>query len=210
MTQFDLIVFALLAISAAVGFFRGAAREIAALVALLGAAALAIFGLAPASHIARRFLHTEWMAAAAGLIVVFLIAYIALRLIGLTIARQIQETRFIGALDRSVGLAIGLARGLIVLGALDLMFTAATPQDIRPHWIVGATTWPLAEDMGKGLEALAPKGLDIAGRLRPAFDRAIHGAVHDRMRDALDDRLKSEGYDARQRGEIDDLVEKSR
>ncbi len=33
MTQFDLIVFALLAISAAVGFARGAMREIAALVA---------------------------------------------------------------------------------------------------------------------------------------------------------------------------------
>jgi hypothetical protein len=53
---------------------------------------------------------------------------------------------------------------------------------------------------------MAPKGLDIAGRLKPAFNRA----VHDVERDALDDRLKSEGYDARQRGEIEGLVEKSR
>ena len=51
---------------------------------------------------------------------------------------------------------------------------------------------------------------DIAGKLRPAFDRAVHSAVHDAARDALDDRLKSEGYDARQRGEIEDLVEKSK
>jgi membrane protein required for colicin V production len=68
----------------------------------------------------------------------------------------------------------------------------------------------LAEDMGKVLTAMAPKGLDIAGKLRPAFDRAVHSAVHDAARDALDDRLKSEGYDARQRGEIEDLVEKSK
>jgi membrane protein required for colicin V production len=210
MTQFDLIVLALLGVSAAVGFFRGAAREIAALVALLGAAAFAIFGLAPASHLARHMVHPDWLAAACALVVVFLIAYIALRLIGLAIARRIHDTDFIGALDRSVGLAIGLARGLIVLGALNLMFNAATPQDLRPHWIIGATSWPLAEDMGKVLAAMAPKGLDIAGKLRPAFDRAVHSAVHDAARDALDDRLKSEGYDARQRGEIEDLVEKSK
>lgn len=210
MTQFDLIVFALLAISAAVGFARGAAREVAALVSLVAAAAIAIFALAPASHVARRFAHPDWLAAACALVVVFLVAYIALRLVGLAIARQIQETRFIGALDRSVGLAIGLARGLIVLGALNLMFNAATPKDLQPHWIVGATTWPLAQDMGKVLKAMAPKGLDIAGRLKPAFDRAVHNAVHDAAHDALDDRLKSEGYDARQRGEIEDLVEKSR
>lgn len=210
MTQFDLLVFALLAISAAVGFARGAAREIAALVALVIAAAAAIFTLAPASHAARRMVHPDWLAAAAALIVVFLVTYIVMRLIGLAIARQIQEARFVGALDRSVGLAIGLARGLIVLGALNLMFNAATPKDLQPHWIVGATTWPLAEDMGKALKALAPKGLDIAGRLKPAFDRAVHSAVRDAAHDALDDRLKSEGYDARQRGEIEDLVEKSR
>jgi membrane protein required for colicin V production len=60
--------------------------------------------------------------------------------------------------------------------------------------------------MGRMLSALAPKGLDIAGRLKPAFDRALHSSAHD----ALDDRLKSEGYDALQRREIEDLVEKSR
>src|SRR5258708_10403785 len=206
MTQFDLLVFALLAISAAVGFARGAMREIAALVALVVAAAAAIFTLAPASHLARTVVHPDWLAAGAALIVVFLATYIVMRLIGLGVARQIQQARFLGTLDRSVGLAIGLARGLIVLGALNLMFNAATPKDLQPHWIVGSMTWPLAQNMGRLLTAMAPKGLDIAGRLKPAFDRALHSSAHH----ALDDRLKSEGYDARQRGEIEDLVEKSR
>jgi membrane protein required for colicin V production len=134
------------------------------------------------------------------------VVYVVLRLVGAAIARRVQETQFLGTLDRSIGLAIGLARGLIVLGALNLMFNAATPKDLQPHWIVGSTTWPLAQNMGRMLSALAPKGLDIAGRLKPAFDRALHSSGHD----ALDDRLKSEGYDARQRREIEDLVEKSR
>ena len=45
MTQFDAIVLILLGISAAVGFARGAVREIVALAALVVAAGLAILGL---------------------------------------------------------------------------------------------------------------------------------------------------------------------
>ncbi|MGZ6016729.1 MAG: CvpA family protein [Phenylobacterium sp.] len=206
MTQFDFIVLALLAISGLFGFLRGAMREIVALVALVAASAAAVFGLHWSAPIAHHAIKTDWLATAAALIVVFAVVYLALRLIGAMIAGQLQQSQFIGALDRSLGLAIGLLRGLIILGAFNLAFLAATPEDLRPHWIVGATTWPLAQDMGRLLTALAPKGLDIAGRLKPAFDRAVNTAKHD----AVDDRLKSEGYDARQRREIEDLLEKSR
>lgn len=201
-TQFDFIVAALLLISAAVGFARGAVREIAALVALVVAAAFAVFGLPLLAPMMRQVLHPDWLATVAALIGTFIVTYVALRYVGGALARQVQQSNFIGTLDRSIGFAIGLARGLIVLGALNLMFNAATPTDLKPRWIVGATTWPLAQEMGRLLTAMAPKGLDVAGRLKPAFDRAVG--------DALGDRPATDGYDARQRGEIDDLVEKSR
>lgn len=206
LTQFDIIVLVLLLISAAMGFFRGAMLEVVSLIALVVAAGAAIFGLSTSAPIARRLIHLDWLATAAALIVVFVVIFVLIRMIGAMIARQVQQTDFLGALDRSIGLAIGLARGLLVLGALNLLFNAATPKDLQPHWIVGSTTWPLSQTMGRLLSALAPQGLDIAGRLKPAFDRALHSAAHD----AMDDRLKSEGYDARQRREIEDLVEKSR
>ena len=206
LTQFDAIVLILLAISAAMGFFRGAVLEIVSLIALVFAAGVAILGLSTTAPMARKLIHLDWLATAAALIVVFVVVFALIRLIGAIIARQVQQTDFLGFLDRSLGLLIGLARGLIVLGALNLMFNAATPKEMQPHWIVGAGTWPLAQTMGKLLVAMAPQGMDIAGRLKPTLDRALHGAAHD----AMDDRLKSEGYDARQRGEIEDLVEKSR
>lgn len=190
MTQFDFIVLALLLISAAVGFARGAVREIAALVALVAAALLAIFGLPLAGPFFREVM-PGWIGTVAALIVVFAVTYVALRLIGAGLARQVQRTDVLGALDRSVGLAIGLARGLLVLGALFLMFNAATPKDLQPRWITGATTWPLAGNMGRLLETLAPQGLDIAERLRPAFDRAV--------RNGSGDRTTTGGYDAPQR-----------
>jgi membrane protein required for colicin V production len=180
MTQFDFIVLGLLLFSAAVGFARGAVREVFALVALVAAASLAIFGLPVFGPMVREVVKPDWLGTIASLAIVFIVAFVALRLIGAAIARRVQNTQVLGFLDRSLGLLIGLGRGLIVLGALYLMFNAATPQDLRPKWITGAQTWPLAESMGGLIERLVPQGMDVAGRLKPAFDRAVGNGSGDR------------------------------
>ena len=195
MTQLDFIVLALLGISAAIGFSRGAVREIFALVALVVAAGLALFGLPVFTPFARGMVGPGWLGTATALVGVFIITFIALRLIGAGIARQVQTTRMLGFLDRSLGLLIGLARGMIVLGALYLAFNAATPQDLRPAWITGARSWPVAGNMGRLLEHLVPRGLDLAGRMKPAVDRAV--------RDASGDRTTTEGYEAQQPADPD-------
>ncbi len=180
MSQFDFLVFALLGVSAAVGFFRGAVREIFALMALVVAAGLAVLGLPVFGPPVREVIQPDWLGTIAAIVLVFVIAFIALRLIGAGLAQRVQKTQMVGFLDRSLGLLIGLGRGLIVLGALYLMFNAATPEDLRPRWITQARTWPLASNMGRLLDELAPKGLDVAGRLKPAFDRAIGEGSGDR------------------------------
>ena len=194
MTQFDFIVLALLAVSAAIGFFRGAVKEVVALLALVVAAGLAVFGLPVFGPMIRSFIHPDWLGTMASLVMVFAVAFVALRLIGAGISAAVNSTG-LGFLDRSLGLLIGLGRGLIVLGALYLMFNAATPEDLRPKWITAARTWPLATSMGKLLDELAPKGLDVAGRLKPAFDRAVN--------DGSRDRRATDGYEAREPSEPD-------
>jgi membrane protein required for colicin V production len=190
MTQFDFLVLGLLLISAAVGCARGAVREVFALLALVAAAGLAVFGLPVFGPMVRDVVKPDWLGTVAALVVVFVAAFVALRLIGAAIARHVQNTQMLGILDRSLGLLIGLGRGLIVLGALFLMFNAATPQDLRPKWITEARTWPLATSMGGLILKLVPQGLDIAGRLKPAFDRAVG--------DGSGDRSTTDGYEARE------------
>ena len=202
MTKFDYIVLALLVISALVGFARGAVREVVALLALIVGGAAALFGLPQALPVVARVVHTPWMATAIALAVLFLAAYIVMRLIGAVLVRRLRGSNVLGALDRTVGLMIGLARGFVFLGALHLMFIAATPEDLRPKWIVEAHTWPLARDMGRMLMKLAPKGADAAGQFRPSFERLV--------REPSRDRSATAEYDARRGGEADDLVEKSR
>ena len=62
-------------------------------------------------------------------------------------------------------------------------------QDLRPKWITEAQTWPLATSMGGLILKLAPQGLDIAGRMKPAFDRAVG--------DGSGDRTATDRYEAR-------------
>ena len=188
MNALDVIVLGLLAVSAAVGFARGAVREIFALIALVVAAGVAVFGLPVFGPIVRGVVNPAWLGTAVSLVLVFVVAFVALRLIGAGIARQVQNTQMVGFLDRSLGLLIGLGRGLIVLGALYLMFNAATPLDLRPKWITEARTWPIASNMGRLLQQLAPHGLDIAGRMKPAVDRAV--------REGSGDKTATEGYEA--------------
>jgi membrane protein required for colicin V production len=196
-TQFDLIVAILLLISAAVGFARGAIREVAAMAALVIAALLAIYGLPATAPFARHFIHTPWIAAVAALAGVFLIVYALLRLMGAGVAQQVQRTQVLGTLDRTAGLGIGVLRGLAVLGGLYLMFNAATPEDLQPRWITGSAAWPVARSMGGLITQLAPQGFHLAARIRPAFDRAVMGRSGDRN--------ASTGYHPADRGRTDDL-----
>ena len=66
----------------------------------------------------------------------------------------------------------------------------------------GAASWPLSQNMGRLLSSMAPQGLDIAERLKPAFDRAVQ--------DGSRDRTATDRYDARRDEDADGLVEKSR
>lgn len=188
MSQFDLLVLALLGVSGAIGFARGAAREVFALLALIGAALLTVVGLPAFGPIVRESIQPGWLGTAVTLIGVFLIAFIALRLISAGITRQMRAAELLGFLDRSLGLLIGLGRGMIVLGALYLLFTAVTPVDMRPRWITGAATWPAAGNMSRLILHLTPRGVEALDRLRPTIDRALD--------DASGDRTTTDGYEA--------------
>ena len=201
MNQLDFIILALLGISAAIGFGRGAVREIFALVALVVASGVALLGLPVFGPMVRGLISPGWLGTATSLVGVFAIAFVAMRFIGAGVARQVQSTQMLGFLDRSLGLLIGLGRGLFVLGALYLAFNAATPPDLRPKWITEARTWPIAGNMGRLLQRLVPQGLDLAGRMKPAVDRAV--------RDASGDRTTTEGYEALQPA-VPDASERSR
>lgn len=203
---FDIVVLSILGLSALVGFIRGAVREMVTALALILAAAAALYGLRFSGPLGRDLIDPDWAGMVAAVIVVFVIVYATLRIIGGGLASRVRDIQVLGLLDRTVGLAFGLLRALVVLGAFHLVFHAATPAERVPRWLTQSVSYPLTAGAAQVLKTFAPKGLDMAGKLRPALE----DAVRDGSTTAGGDSAGGGGYDPAQRGGLDDLVEKSR
>ena len=199
MTLFDLIAGLVLIASALVGFARGATREVTTVVAFVLAVAFAAIGVRFVSPIMQQAIHIPWMANTAAVLLLFIFAYVVLRLAAGGLSRRVQQTAGLSGLDRILGLVIGLVRGLLVIGGFALLLNAVTPEP-RPDWLTRAKLYPVAKAVGDGLRAFAPKNLkavrDAAGRVGSGADGSPPGG--------------DRGYSQRQRKSLDALVEKSR
>jgi membrane protein required for colicin V production len=202
MTQFDLIVLVIILVSAFIGFVRGATRELVTAFSFIVAAVLSLLLLRITGQLGRALLDPDWLGVAAALVVTFLIAYVALRVAGGQLSKGIHANTGLGSIDRAAGVGIGIVRAIVVLGAFNLVFNAATPAARSPQWIKGAALYPLTAASGKMLMAFAPQGQAAAGKLRPAIEKAV--------REGAGEMPRGEGYDERELESVDDLVEKSR
>jgi membrane protein required for colicin V production len=145
---FDIVVLAILVVSAGFGFVSGATREMVRALSFVLAAVIAIYGLRWSGPIGRELIDPDWVGTVLAGLIVFVVVYAALRIGGGGLARGVQSTQVLGILDRTVGLGFGLLRALVVLGALYLAFNAATPPDRVPKWMTGAALYPLTKASG--------------------------------------------------------------
>ncbi|MET0295530.1 MAG: CvpA family protein [Phenylobacterium sp.] len=201
MTLFDVIALAVMAISGIVGFARGGVREMVNVVSLVAAVLASVFALRFTGPVMRGVMDPDWTGNVAAIVIVFALSYIGLRILGGVVARRLHATHALGALDRGVGVGFGLLRALIALGLFSVVFNAATPPERVPQWISGAALYPLTTRAGEVLKAFAPKGLDMAGRLKPAIEDAYREGSSG---------APGVGYDADSRRRLDSVVEKAR
>lgn len=186
MTGFDLLAGAILLVSGLVGFARGATREVVTVSALFIGVAVSIFALRFSAPIAGHFIHTIWLARVAALVVVFVIAYLIVRLTGGAFIRGVRQTSLSGV-DRFLGFAIGLARGAVVIAVVALAIRSATPRERMPHWYTHAMIYPEVSAAGRVLRGLAPKGMAFMRKAAPSVENALGGANSDAGDEASSD-----------------------
>jgi membrane protein required for colicin V production len=173
-TNFDYAAGFLLLVSGVVGLARGATREVATVVAFVLAAIIAVAALRVSGPLAATAIHARWLANIAAILIVFIVAYLIFRLVGGALTRTVQQTGLSG-LDRVLGFAIGVIRGVVVLGAFTLLLDAAMPPERMPLWISNARLYPLADAAGGALRTFAPKGMKVAHDVAPALTDAVSG-----------------------------------
>ena len=158
MNLFDFVAGLVLVVSALIGFSRGAVLEVVTLFAFTVAATLSVYLLPFTAPVARQSVHPPWAANAVAVALAFLIAYVGLRLLGANLSRAVRAQSTLGSLDRTVGLAFGVVRALVVLGVVYLVFNA-TPFGRTPALLTSARLYPLARGAGLTLASVAPGGL---------------------------------------------------
>jgi membrane protein required for colicin V production len=201
-TQFDYVAIAVLIVSGLIGLARGGAREVITIIAFLLAVLAAAYGLRFTGPAARHALHPAVLANAVAILVVFALVYGVLRLIGSRLISRFFSGKAVTSVDRVIGVAFGLLRGVLALGVFYLAFNAATPPERVPSWMKDAALYPLSRSVGRVLMGFAPRraftdqvGQDLGDETAGPSSRAS-----DRQR----------GYDAQSREGVDELVEKAR
>jgi membrane protein required for colicin V production len=152
----DLVIIAVIVLSAIFATWRGFTRETLSIGAWVGAAVVMfMFGEQAVPWVAPYVEHpmVAKIAAYAG---VFLIALIPLAYISYRISESVRDS-FVGPVDRLLGLVFGIARGLVIVGIGFLVFTSLVGQSRLPDWFKEARLRPLMESSGNLIAALLPE-----------------------------------------------------
>jgi membrane protein required for colicin V production len=198
-----------LALSALVGFVRGAVKEVVTVAAFAGGALASIYALRFTRPLAERAVDPDWAAPAVAVVLVFVLVYIALRVLGGRLTARIKDSA-LSPVDRAAGLGLGLLRGLIVLGVFHLVLHAVTPADRVPQWIQGAAFYPMTDATADGLKVLAREGSGSAGRFKPIVERAVRDPADVTSSDDTPAASNANGepaYESGERESLDALVE---
>lgn len=154
-TILDLVVIAVLILSALLAAWRGFTREVLSIGAWVGAAVVMFLAGPTAVPFAKAYVDHDTVATIAAYAAVFVLALIPLSYISFRISEGVQGSA-IGPVDRLLGLVFGAARGLVVLGIGYLVFVSLVSEARMPDWYKEARLRPLVESSGKVIASLLP------------------------------------------------------
>lgn len=180
MTGYDLFAIVIILASAAAGWVRGGLREMVTLAAFAVAAIVSLLVLPLSGPVGRAVVDPDWAGSIAAAIVVFLIVYFGIRIGGAMMSRRLRDHRRLSGVDRFLGLGVGGARALVLLGAIHLVLHAATPAERVPGWFRDAAVFPLSHASARVIQAVLP----TLGRGADTLSPVIGSSVRDGFSDA--------------------------
>ena len=161
----DLVVIGIVLISALLAAVRGFTREVLAIVAWVVAAAAAWYLHPTALPIAQQYISSNTVALVAAIGGIFVITLIIVSIITVQISDLILDSR-IGALDRTLGLFFGAARGFLIC-VIGWAFLGWLLQGKEPPWAVDSKTRPAMENARDNIIAMLPENAEaLIQRLR--------------------------------------------
>ena len=166
-TYLDIGLAVIMLISALLAMVRGFVREVLSIASWALAAIATWYAFPRLLPIAQTQVSNELIAKAIVIAGVFLTVLVVVSLITIKISDAILDSK-IGVLDRTLGFAFGLGRGLVIVVVAFAFFTWLVPGPNRPDWVTRAKSYALLEQTKDWLIAQLPQdieGSDILRRL---------------------------------------------
>ena len=145
MNLVDLLVLAILGVSALLGLSRGLVREMLGLASWVLAGYFAFRFGPQVQPMIRQAVGDPDLADPASYVLVFVVLLIALSLLANLVGRVVRVS-VLGGLDRTLGLVFGLGRGALLLVAAYIPLALMLPPDRWPEPVLRARTLPFIYD----------------------------------------------------------------
>jgi membrane protein required for colicin V production len=199
-TAFDIVVVLLVGLAALAGLARGFVGEIVSLLAWAAGILAVRFGFGLAKPYALRVAGDDAGAAILAFVLLFLGAFIAVRVLGGQVSRSTKGS-IVGPVDRVLGLGFGVAKGVLAAALLflltNLVFDTVDPGEPSPEWIAKAQTAPTLAMISKVLVDFVEKHHRLDGDTAAADPKP-----HD-----YGDAIGDDGYAPGQRSALDKLLD---
>src|ERR1700676_3323476 len=128
----DFLLVAVIVISAGYAAFRGFLSETLTIFAWAAAAFATLYFGPWLIPMARSMISLQWLAPVAAYAGVFLVVFLPLSFMIHRFSQTVKNSS-IGPLDRGLGIAFGVVRGLVIVGLAYLAFTYFTPVRQQPQ-----------------------------------------------------------------------------
>jgi membrane protein required for colicin V production len=154
-TLLDIILLAVMLISALLAMIRGFMREVLSIAAWVIAAVATLYGYAKLLPYAKTYFNNDIIATAAVIGGTFLGTLLIVSIITVRFSDMVLDSR-VGALDRTLGFLFGLARGLIIVVVAFLFFAWLVPPKTQPSWVANAKSKVVLQSTGDWLMSMLP------------------------------------------------------
>jgi len=206
----DVAVVLIIIVSTVYAAYRGFVSETLSIVAW-AAAAFATLWLGPwFSYLLRGVITPSWLAVIVGYGAVFLAVVIPLSFLSFRFSQGVKKSP-VSALDRALGAAFGVVRGLAVIGIAYLIFSAIIPIPEQRGWMTEARLLPLIRSSAEVIASLIPdQHLGSYGHEReqaPAKPVILHRELPHPAEHAVTKKHHKKSYGAKDRHALDRLIE---
>jgi uncharacterized membrane protein required for colicin V production len=154
-TFVDLLVIGTIFVSAGYAAYRGLVSETLSIVAWAAAAFATLWFGAAVVPLAKGMISEPLIATVVAYAVVFLLVLIPLQFLSYRFSQQVKSST-VGPLDRALGGAFGVLRGLAIIGFAYLILDSFVSFDHQPAAVRSAGTLPLMQGSTEVILSLVP------------------------------------------------------